>query len=242
MINIYYGPQITHPLRPIWEPLEPLSKSIKSFHKDIDQETLGKCPSFAEHVKKTYVIKCPCDGAMYRNQEPNKSPKWIAKFSTPMDIGMGNRKLSSTPEDERFDESMSQILNDNFYLFFADKSVKIRMTPPYLHHGKVFGVAGDYDIGKWFRPLSIATFCDATVDNPIFFKKGDPLAYVSFDTQEKYKLIEVDWPEKVFSFVKICTDYKQMVQFQPLRNVYDFFVRNGWRRHILAMAKEAVIK
>lgn len=232
MINIYYGPSFGHEFRQIWQDIEPLSKSIKEFHQNIGQENLLKCPSFASHIARTYVIKSPFGGAMYRSNEKGRSPHWVARLAEPLDVG--TQTFS--------DEGLSQILSNNFYIFFADKPLTMSVTPPYLHGGKIFGVAGDYDIGRWFRPLSISTLCNATKNSPNVFSRGEALSYVSFDTHEKIKLVPVDWPDEALRYTHSCISYKMLRPMQSLKSIYDFFSQTGWRRRILNLAQQNIIE
>ena len=74
------------------------------------------------------------------------------------------------------------------WLFFSDEPLMMKFTAPYYPaispiRGSVMA-AGEYDIGRWFR--------NATLDYHVPYgqyhfeiRKGDPLAFVEFDTDKK---------------------------------------------------------
>jgi len=233
MINIYYGPRFDHPFNLAWKKLKPLAKSLKDYNVENNRSYIMACPSYAQELKNKYVIESPFDLKIVPSVGEGKPPEVIvvSGLDTPQ-IGQG------TQYDERSDffiEDVAQFLSDAFYLFFADKSVVLKMTPPFLHHNKIFGIGGSMDIGSWFRALSFATY----VENEVFIKAGEPLAYVEFSTTEKYKLIPILWPLEHFTYKQQCLAYKSVKSGSSLNQMYERFKMRGLRKKVVGIAKDA---
>lgn len=233
MINIYYGPRFDHQFNLAWTELKPLAKSLKDYNVENNRSYIMACPSYAQELKNKYVIEAPFDIKITPSFADGKPPEVIAisGLDCPQ-IGQG------TQYDERQDffiENLTQFLSDSFYLFFADKSVLLKMTPPFLHHNKIFGIAGSMDVGSWFRSLSFASF----VIDEVIIKKGEPLAYVEIDTQEKFKLIPIQWPVDHFIYKHQCLNYKAIQSKASLSTMYQKFKERGLRKKILRLAKDA---
>ena len=77
------------------------------------------------------------------------------------------------------------------WLFFAEEPVIMRVTPPMFHPPKYTKYAscvpGQYDIGRWIRPVSFELQMWEDVGE-IKFEEGEPLMYATFETDKKIKL------------------------------------------------------
>jgi len=234
--TVYYGPIINHPFILGWEPLEPLIKNLKNFHTQKTDMILG-CPSYAAITSNSYAVKAPCDLSIeIKKGEEGIWPHVYLAGGIHEDNGINigaptfNDLGASKPE---LLENVCQFLQDSFLLMFSDAPLELEITPPFLHHGKLFGVAGSFDIGQWFRPLSFSTFCfEDTV-----IKKGEPIAYIKF--KEKIDLKEVRWPIDCQQYSSASLNYKFLVQKQSLSKMYQRFKISKLRKSILEMAEHA---
>lgn len=227
MINVYYGPVADHKMLLLWNKIIPLFKSIADFHSSLSDDVLRTCPAFTASLKNTYAIPCPCDTALVRDE--NGEP--ISIMRTVLDkYGIVKRDTGETYKH------LIQSLGANFYLFFADGPVEIEQTPPYLHHGKIFGVSGRFDISRWFRCLNLATmFGESAV-----IKKHEPFAYVKFHANDKIKLHTVKWPPEVDVMQQQNILLKSATTVGGLNNHYNLFDKSQNAKKILEMARNSI--
>lgn len=252
MINVYYGPYASHPALFTWEPLEPLVRSLKEHHEQIGETTMAKCPSFLMEMRNTFVIKSPHNAILRKrgDEGSNIPPTWQIDNAVNANIAFGTplfHDRDQTWEDEthiltgapeKIHSITAQTYANGFYTFFADKSLLMTMTPPYLHHGKIFGIAGSFDIGKWFRPLSVATHI--LDDRTISIRRGEPLAYIRFQTTEKVKLNIVHWNDEAERVAAGTMSSKNFYSVKGLDALYRSFVGLGMRKKLLRLAKQSM--
>lgn len=226
MINVYYGPVENHKMLLLWNKIIPLSKSIADFHNSLSDDVLRTCPAFTASLKNTYAIPCPCDTALVRKE--NGEPISISR--TVLD----QTGLLRRSDGETYNHLIQSL--SNFYLFFADGPVEIEQTPPYLHHGKIFGVSGRFDISRWFRCLNLATmFGESAV-----IRKYEPFCYVKFHANDKIKLHAVKWPLEIDLIQEQNISLKQATTVGSLRNHYSLFNKTQYAKKILKIAKENI--
>lgn len=233
MKTVYYGPVAEHYALLSWSKLEPLSSSLKSHLRGNGRSSIMGCPSFMQDLKNTYVIKSPFDIEISASLDETVPPSAIITSGIFSD-NINSPTLSDPNIDGLFLTDLVQFLSDGFYLFFADGSINMSIMPPYLHHNKIYGVSGSFDIGQWFRCVSFATY----VDQPTVIKTGEPLAYISFP--EKVKLKPILWPEYMAARNNYCTSFKGAHSGASLRQQYEAFMRLPLRKKILKEAKGAV--
>lgn len=69
--------------------------------------------------------------------------------------------------------------------FFSEESVLMKATAPWFHKASFQAngvtIGGEYDIGKWFRPLQLDVIC-WNEKGTIEFKAGEPLYYIQINT------------------------------------------------------------
>lgn len=233
MINIYYGPRFDHPFNLMWGKIKPLAKSLKDYNVENNRSYIMACPSYAQELKNKYVIESPFDIRLVPSIDEGQPPNVV------LDSGLDNQQIGTgTQYDSRpdfFIEELAQFLSDGFYLFFADKSVTLKMTPPFLHHNKIFGIGGSMDIGSWFRSLSFASF----VVDEVIIKAGEPLAYIEFGSEEKYNLIPIVWPQESFVYKHQCLSYKVGTAGSSLSQMYKRFKARGISKKLGEIARNA---
>jgi hypothetical protein len=226
MINVYYGPIENHKIMLLWNKIIPLNKSIADFHSSLNDDVLRTCPAFMASLKNTYAIPCPCDTTLVR--EESGDPISIMRSLLDKD---GVVRKDGGEAYEHLAQSLS-----NFYVFFADGPVELEQTPPYLHHGKIFGVSGRFDISRWFRSLNLATmFGESAV-----IKKYEPFAYVKFHANDKIKLHTVRWPLEADLMQQQNILLKNATTVGSLNNHYSLFDKSQNAKKILKMAKENI--
>lgn len=236
MINIYYGPRFDHPFNLFWTELKPLAKSLKKYNSERNRSYIMGCPSYMQEMKNKYVIEAPFDIRIIPSVEDGAPPSVIA--CSGLDRAQLGHGTAYPEKPDFFVEDVAQFLSDGFYLFFSDKSVNLKMTPPFLHHNKIFGIGGSFDIGSWFRSLSFASF----VVREVTIKAGEPLAYIEIDSAEKYNFVPILWPEQIGIYTGQCLAYKSGSASSPLSSMYEKFKARGVAKKVGEIARNAAKK
>ena len=110
-----------------------------------------------------------------------------------------------------------------FYVFIADKSVKIETLYPSMHRSETTNninlIQGTFDISKWIRPIEFGV--EVLNDNKIVkFKRGDVLFYIRFLTDEKINLERIPHSNDLNYMIYPFTNMKKELPNQPLEKVY----------------------
>ena len=80
-------------------------------------------------------------------------------------------------------------------------------------------IQGEFDISKWIRPVEFSfEIIDKT--KPLIFKRGDPLFYVRFATDETVKLIRKPMTEELDFISSACIYAKDIIGKQSLDERY----------------------
>lgn len=178
MINIYWSPHLENNQSTAGQVLlsiepEPLLKSFIKKHKSIEGfANYIKCPSVKEWMQNTYVVFADRD----------------------MTVKVDKQHLSVTGTDE---EEVKDILPTNghgvvqfnfSHYFIADKSVNATLLPPFMeenYKSNTLCFYGGFDIGRWARPFLQGAFFKSDESRIVSIKRGDPLFYIRFETNEK---------------------------------------------------------
>lgn len=224
MIDVYYGPSISCPFLLNGQPIEPLMGALRV---SLKSKELLHCPSFVKFCNEYFVLKSPFDLEIRIDQE----------HGVMADLDNGRFVSNSTIEQgtKTHVDNLLQMLNQNLWMFFASESCSLKIFPPFLHKSKIYGVAGSYDIGSWFRPLSITSI----VNEPFLIKQGDPLAYVSFG--KTVNLNRVIWNQEAEIISSQMVGFKQLEAKNSLSKLYHKSKLSGLNKKLLKIAKECVL-
>lgn len=154
--------------------------------------------------------------------------------------------------NEWFTERISSF-NDSFgfeidlgYMFFTDSDqLNMTITPPYMHKtshmNDAYILSVKYDISSWFRPIQLIY---QTWDNSNKFEltQGEPVAYLSFDTDKKIRLRQFMLNDRLVNQARACMQYKFFQQFTPINNLYNKFRITGMRKAVLAEIQKNLIE
>lgn len=220
MADIYWCPVFNKHSQNYWkntaffEP-EPLLKDLVKL-KGKDSAYI-QCPAFLDFVKNTYVIRSPFDltVTVERNKDGNKY----------IGIDRYDREFHQENILPRFDDSSKTTLLTMMtcYLFFTDTSTVIESLPAHMHSTELLKntivIPGTFDISKWYRPVDFSVeWIDES--KPLVFKRGDPLFYVKFKTDEKVNLIRTEYTDDLVNAVESCTTLKTIVSNNSLEENY----------------------
>jgi len=224
VIDVYYGPSINCPFLLNGQPIEPLMGDLRV---SLKSKELLHCPSFVKFCNEYFVLKSPFDLEIRIDQE----------HGVMADLDNGRFVSNSTIEQgtQTHVDNLLQMLSQNLWMFFASESCSLKIFPPFLHKSKIYGVAGSYDIGSWFRPLSIASI----VKEPFSIKEGDPLAYVKFDQDVNLK--RVVWDNEAEIIYSQMDNFKTLQGRSSLASLYGRSKLSGMNKKLLKIAERCVI-
>lgn len=165
-----------------------LSKVLNYLRKDKKnfEGTFFACPATKNLFNNTYYI------------DYNKNLHFSLNESDKKKFFLQKEILEYIPKKNALEEIIpvrSSNLNSYFcgrlspfYWFFADEPLEMRITAPYFpsispSYKSIFS-SGEFDIGKWFRPITLEWhFLEKTTD--IRFDKNDPIVFIEFKTSKK---------------------------------------------------------
>jgi hypothetical protein len=167
-------------------------------------------------------------------------------------------ELSGNPEDPTFNSdlnvwnSRSAALKDCYsinydfgWLFFAEESLELKVTPPYLHNTSDsktgFVASGSFDISKWFRPVTLA-YVLWQGNNSLTVTKGDPALYVEFLTDKKVIFKHFELTEDIHSLALQSVESTNYMRFKPLSYRYQQFTSSHRDKRVLKLIKDNLLE
>ena len=188
----------------VWEEPEMLSVYMNNEYK---QSKVKSCWASNDLLKKTFVIKSPFD--IHLSYDKDKGMVMLEEDSSISHLLFEKIFLNSPEEYTQY----PVIQMSTSYVFICDKSCTITLTPPfhntkyddYESNTRVF--SGMFNIYDWQRPLSYGIeWLDVKKD--LFIKKGQPLFYVTFNTEkldDDFKLKYLD-TSAFYKLIDKCTN------------------------------------
>lgn len=207
-----------------WDEYDKLYNLYDELYKNMSKidvkQNLLICPAVSEKLKKTFFVKTPIDCEYHIEDNTIKpiSDKFI-KTETP--------HLPSLKNNFLFVLGM-------FYIFFSKESIKMNLTSPffskcdYTQYANI--VPGSLDISKWFRTINLEFNC---YENKIKFKKGEPLAYFTFDTNKQIEIKRFNMSEKLDKLSETCNNSSSWEKWVPLYNRYKRFLKSRTDKIVL---------
>lgn len=229
MATIYWCPVLR--LRPnaglhdsmeiFFQPPDPLFKAVVA---EYPTSEMLRCPAVQDFCRDTYVVRAPFDITYTYDATTNT--------------------LNTDNLGQQFFDSFCMKRDDNSietapsYLFYAKESVKVEALPVFLLRSGVADathfVPGQFDIGKWIRPL-VWNFFMKDPSKPLVVNKGEPLFLVRFTPADgsKVEFERVEYDYKTIKVANACLGVKHYVTSMPLRHLYklaDGYIKNFLRR------------
>lgn len=185
-----------------------------------------KCPASVDIMSKTWFIE---------NQ---------------LDININIKKDEVVYSDTIYSKNILNFRNfdDNYVILdylislnmFCESDLNISVFNPYIYPAKnLFAVPGKFNISKWFRPINPSFM--AEIGKDISFKKGDPLLYFSFDTNEKINFKEFYFSDTLKEISKELMLYKKYSKKNSLNSLYSAFSDKKINKIVLKEIKKMVI-
>ena len=211
------------------EPLDNLLLDCKK-RKDVNFGKYLKCYSAISELKNTFIFRSPFDLGLK-----------ISKYG-----------LQTDRYGQNFAENIYHHADENCFTlllniyFFSENYLKVEQMPPIYHESPFnkdfYFSAGSFDISSWFRPFQPGFIHkDLNQEKIINIKKGDPLAYFKFHTDEGINFIEYETTETLIKFSMNCASYKIFKPKTPLKILYENFNKRSYSKKILAEIKNNLI-
>jgi hypothetical protein len=151
-------------------------KHLVSQATDYNPANITQCPGVKGGLKNTFMISSFQDEFF-----EYKKGELIVK-------GLNGSKDINIDRSPHFKDTFIFDLGYEA-LFFAEEPMLMKATAPWFHSTSYqrdggVTIGGEFDIGKWCRPLQM----DVQVwkkEGVIHFTKGEPLYYVQFNTEKK---------------------------------------------------------
>lgn len=202
-----------------------------------------------EHYRGTHILDCPGVKAGLKNvymicSKNAESYSWDIDTMTVIPTG------NTTPHEdlhvrEPYFKNTFFFTTGHEVLFFADEPLLMTATAPYFHSpsylGKGMTISGEYDIGKWARPLQQDIICNRP-RGEIVFNPNDPIYYFKFHTDKKLRFIRVirnGVIDALTSNLVFDPRRKENRRFGPLAKRYDAFYKSDYWQGLLNEMKDA---
>lgn len=230
MTTVYWCPVLKGARAGFHESLEvffqqpdPLFKAIAAEHPDTE---FLACPSVQEFCRDTYVVRAPFD-VTYTYHPQTDMVTTDKKDHAHFDSLFKRRPDGSC-------ECMPS------YVFYAGESVRMEVMPVFLLKSAtadaVHFIPGEFDIGKWIRPV-MWDFFVKDPSKPIAITKGDPLFFVRFTPSDgsRVEFERVEYDFKMMKVTDVCLGVKYFVPGIPLRRLYklaESYIKHFLRRNV----------
>lgn len=183
-----------------------------------------KCPAHTDFLKNTFIFCAPFDLTLdVEVHDQGMSKIYCENIS--QEVFEKIVDLRFVYDHERGIDPYPIIGLDWLNTFTCDKSLMLQVFPAFMHKNdftdKTTLLPGQYDISQWIRPVELV-FEVRSNKEKIVIKKGDPIAYFKFHTEESIKLEEQPTPWKE---IHMCDDIKSANRFRPLKERYKEFAK-----------------
>lgn len=159
-------------------------------------KSASRCPAVINMESRYFMVKCPFDIhiGLARDEKGKPVLRNLAGMQSSVRASKLGEKLHITSEVEWRTKGVPTIQLSLPYVFISDEPVYASQISPFMHYNKdplpgtIFG--GRFPINVWPRPLMWA-FEWHDIEKPIKIKRGDPLFYMTFETQSPERSIVV---------------------------------------------------
>jgi len=201
--------------------LEPLLTELNSKYKVYEGiKNVLKCYALQDHVKNTFIYRSPVSMKVTYTGDGRK---YIISGVTVDSQEEFNLLICNFDSENVYQLLMGFGLN----IISKEDSLPMSIHPANYHKtdiSKFSIVTGSYDCGKWFRPTHLSIFNPEEKDFEI--KRGDPLFYVKFHTEDKVQLKRFNMNEEVFSHVESTIQVKKYLTSTKLNKLYTLYKKS----------------
>lgn len=209
--------------------LEPLLPMLKEKYKGTSCADILTCYAFLDYAKNTFVFKAPFDvDVRYTNDERIFC---IDNLNLTQE-DFNDTVLMRTPQ-------LLQLFTGFGFAFFTEKSTVMSLHKAAHHTSDISNLTlmeGSFNISSWFRHIHPAVINFEQKD--FYIKRGDPLMYIKFHTEDTVELKPFHMTEELqrlsFSSNKVAVFSPK----KPLSSLYKMFNRTRAKNVILKTIKE----
>lgn len=219
-----------------WMSATPPDTVISTFYKKnlVDDgnrsSQINYCPAFNDNLKNLYAIRSLYDYEFCMNNGHLSSTNYTQEF-------YDDHVLIRSYEKKFFSFK-------NSYIFFTDApSLKTTFYEfPYLEDNNVtqrcIPVAGQFDIGKWFRGTEFAFYLKQGYDS-FKIERGEIYSYVRFHTDEKINLVEFQYSDKLKQYNQ--ERFEAISKMPRLKKLENYYKMLRHKRLIVKEIKENIL-
>lgn len=202
--------------------IEEVSPMLREQATDYHDAHILDCPGVRAGLKNVYAVIA------------KKTSEYVFdKETLSVEHSDGRKDDKLTYRVPYFENSFFFSTGDEF-MFFAEEPMLMKATAPWFKTPKYLGtgttISGQYDIGKWARPLQIDVICWQE-KGTIKFESGDPLYYVQFETDKKIIFKKFRYTPVINGFItNLVFDPRrtQNKRFGTLEKRYDVFHKSDY--------------
>jgi hypothetical protein len=188
------------------------------------------CSALHEMVDNMYYIKAPFDVDVSFSEDGfiNNDQVKANWFKTRMSSIEGGKSADF----------------DYAYMLFSEENLEVSLTPPYLHQTSQpeygFVCAVKWDISSWFRS-HILIYQLWEGKNRIYFKKDEPLAYLTFHTDRPIIFKEYKITQEILNIMDGCLGHKHIIPFETMKTLYKKFTQTSMKKRLIAEIKNNLV-
>lgn len=215
---------------------DPLSKEIKAQFKANGTGAFLRCYAFQEQVKNTFIFRAPLDLTVkYTGDER----EFVLENMTVSQDEFDSIICKSSLNDETgLSLELLQVFVGFGLFLFTDKTLKFSLLPAFYHRTGASHlpiVTGTFDCARWFRPINMAVINRNYEDFHI--KRGDPLFYLKFHTEDTVSLQRMAVTEEMQKIANGSVNLQRFLKKTPLADLYNFFTKSGINKKLMREIK-----
>jgi hypothetical protein len=214
--------------------LEPLINDLNIKYGQYEgTKNVLKCYALQEHIKNTFIYRSPVNMKVTYTGDDRK---YIISG-----VKVDNQKEFNLLIDNPDAESIYQLfIGFGLNILSKEDSLLMSVHPANYHKTDVSKfpiVTGSYDCGKWFRPIHLSIFNTDKQDFEI--KRGDPLFYIKFHTNDKVQLERFNMSEEIVSHVASTVEVKNYLKSTKLNKLYEMYKKSKLKPLLLKAINKA---
>lgn len=211
------------------EPFNVIQKHIQDVGKE-DNNYL-KCPAFRDTLSNVYGVGSIYDFDFVRDVKQKRIASSLNDIDELITLRDSNLQLIS--------------INTFLHLFTEEDGIEVTQTAAFLEDSKfvrdTITIPGKMDISKWYRPLEQSFRIRNGVEK-IDVGLGDPVFYISFNTDKKIKFVRYEMSERCKELAKMCVNSnKNKRKASPLSYYYGLFKKNNYKDKVLKEIKKNIV-
>jgi hypothetical protein len=208
-------------------------------------ESMFACPASNDLLQNVYTIKSNINDYYELPVEFLKELEQ-QEFVKNVILPMNKNKISFVVRRKSSLEGYWDIEYNLHWAFFAEESLKMKMTSPYFPHETpthgAFVTAGQMDIGQWFRDINLNYFVPKTATS-MEFKVDDSLLYLEFMTDKKIIFKRFRMTPLIEEILQENAESPQRYgKYLPLAKRYEMARKSKLRERVLTEIKKNLIE